>query len=127
VPRTQELKQDLEAAETAVQRFVREMSEGLVFLRDHRSVIFLGTSWALFLGAMMTGVVVTPPLSDHVFHAGAKGYGWLNGGWGVGAFFSALYAPPLIALLGSRGSIAISMGLLTVGMALSPFSPWLAV
>jgi hypothetical protein len=23
---------------------------------------------------MMTGVVVTPPLSDNVFHAGAKGY-----------------------------------------------------
>jgi len=127
LPRAAELKHDLEAAETAVQRFLREMGEGLVFLRDHRSVIFLGTSWALFLGAMMTGVVVTPPLSDHVFHAGATGYGWLNGGWGVGAFLSALYAPVLISRLGSRGSIAISMGLLTVCMALSPFSPWLAV
>ncbi len=127
VPRAAELKHDLEAAETAVQRFVREMREGLVFLRDHRSVIFLGTSWALFLGAMMTGVVVTPPLSDHVFHAGATGYGWLNGGWGVGAFLSALYAPAAIAKLGSRGSIAISMAILTVAMALSPFSPWLAL
>jgi len=127
VPRAAELRHDLEAAETAVQRFVREMSEGLVFLRDHRSVIFLGTSWALFLGAMMTGVVVTPPLSDKVFHAGAKGYGWLNGGWGVGAFLSALYAPAAIAKLGSRGSIAISMAFLTIAMALSPYSPWLAL
>ena len=127
VPRAQELKHDLEAAETAVQRFVREMSEGLVFLRDHRSVIFLGTSWALFLGAMMTGVVVTPPLSDNVFHAGAKGYGWLNGGWGVGAFLSALYAPAAIMKLGSRGSIAISMAILTIAMALSPYSPWLSL
>jgi MFS family permease len=127
MPRAAELKHDLEAAETAVQRFVREMSEGLVFLRDHRKVIFLGTSWALFLGAMMTGVVVTPPLSDNVFHAGAKGYGWLNGGWGVGAFLSALYAPAAIAKLGSRGSIAISMAILTISMALSPYSPWLAL
>jgi MFS family permease len=127
VPRAAELKHDLEAVETAVQRFVREMKEGLVFLRDHRSVIFLGTSWALFLGAMMTGVVVTPPLSDNVFHAGAKGYGWLNGGWGVGAFLSALYAPAAIAKLGSRGSIAISMAILTISMALSPYSPWLAL
>jgi MFS family permease len=123
----QELKHDLEAAETALQRFLREMGEGLAFLRDNRRVIFLGTSWALFLGAMMTGVVVTPPLSDHVFHAGAQGYGWLNGGWGVGAFLSALYAPTTIAKLGSRGSIAISMAILTVSMALSPFSPWLAL
>jgi MFS family permease len=127
VPRAAELKHDLEAAETAVQRFIREMSEGLVFLRDHRKVIFLGTSWALFLGAMMTGVVVTPPLSDNVFHAGAKGYGWLNGGWGVGAFLSALYAPAAIAKLGSRGSIAISMAVLTISMALSPYSMWLAL
>jgi len=127
VPRAAELKHDLEAAETALQRFLREMGEGLAFLRDNRRVIFLGTSWALFLGAMMTGVVVTPPLSDHVFHAGAQGYGWLNGGWGVGAFLSALYAPAAIAKLGSRGSIAISMAILTVSMALSPFSPWLAL
>jgi MFS family permease len=127
VPRAEELKHDLAAAETAIERFLREMGQGLAFLRDHPRVIFLGTSWALFLGAMMTGVVVTPPLSDNVFHAGAKGYGWLNGGWGVGAFLSALYAPAAIAKLGSRGSIAISMAILTVSMALSPFSPWLAL
>jgi MFS family permease len=72
-------------------------------------------------------VVVTPPLSDRVFHAGATGYGWLNGGWGVGAFLSALYAPFVIARVGARSSIAISMLLLTVVMALSPFSPWLAM
>ena len=127
VPRADELKHDLEAAETAVGRFLREMREGLVFLRNHRRVVFLGANWALFLGAMMTGVVVTPPLSDRVFHAGATGYGWLNGGWGVGAFLSALYAPLLIARVGARSSIAISMLLLTVVMALAPFSPWLAI
>jgi len=127
VPRAQELKHDIEAAETAVARFLREMREGLLFLRGHRRVVLLGTSWALFLGAMMTGVVVTPPLSDRVFHAGATGYGWLNGGWGVGAFLSATYAPLVIARVGARSSIAISMLLLTVVMALSPFSPWLAM
>src|SRR5271157_2994132 len=127
VPRAVELRHDLEAAETAVGRFLREMREGLVFLREHRSVVFLGTSWALFLGAMMTGVVVTAPLSDRVFHAGATGYGWLNGGWGVGAFLSALYVPALIARVGARSLIALSMLLLTFTMALAPFSPWLAM
>src|SRR6266404_405586 len=127
VPRPAELRADIVAAETAFQRFVREMREGIQFLRGHRNVVLLGISWALFLGAMMTGVVVAPPLSDKVFHAGAKGYGWLNGGWGVGAFLSALYAPALIARVGARISIALSMLLLTFTMALSPFSPWLAI
>jgi MFS family permease len=127
VPRAAELKHDLEAAESAVEKFLREMREGLEFLRGNRRVVLLGTSWALFLGAMMTGVVVTAPLSDRVFHAGASGYGWLNGGWGVGAFLSALYVPFLITRLRARSLIAISMLLLTVAMALSPFSPWLAL
>ena len=127
VPRAGELKHDLEAAETAAGKFLREMREGLVFLCNHRRVVFLGMSWALFLGAMMTGVVVTAPLSDRAFHAGATGYGWLNGGWGVGAFLSAAYVPLLIARAGSRISIALSMLVLTIAMALTPFSPWLAV
>ena len=126
VPRPAELRADIAAAETTVARFVREMREGLDFLRGHPSVVTLGVSWALFLGAMMTGVVVTAPLSDNVFHAGAVGYGWLNAGWGTGAFLSVLYAPALIASLGARRSIAISMGLLAIGMSLAPLSPWLA-
>jgi DHA3 family macrolide efflux protein-like MFS transporter len=127
VPRPQELLSDIVAAETAVQRFFRELREGLVFLRGNRNLIFLGISWALFLGAMMTGVVVTAPLSDNVFHAGAVGYGWLNAGWGTGAFFAALYAPAAIAFLGARRSIAISMGVLAVAMTLVPLSHSLAI
>jgi MFS family permease len=84
--------------------------------------VLLGISWALFLGAMVTGVVVTPSLSDRVFHAGAKGYGWLNAGWGTGAFVSALYAPLVIAKLGGRRTVAFSMALLSVSVAFAPIS-----
>jgi len=123
----QELKADILAAENQLERFWREMREGLHFLRDHRSVILLGISWALFLGAMVTGVVVTPSLSDRIFHAGAKGYGWLNMGWGGGAFLSALYAPQAIARLGGRRAIAFSMALLSVCMVCAPVMPFLVL
>jgi MFS family permease len=122
VMRPEEIKADLAAAETQLARFGREMKEGLHFLRDHRPVVMLGVSWALFLGAMVTGVVVTPSLSDRVFHAGAKGYGWLNAGWGTGAFVSALYAPQIIARIGGRRAIAFSMALLAVCVAFAPIS-----
>lgn len=127
VPRPAELRSDIIAAETQVERFVREMKDGLTFLRAHRAVIFLGISWALFVGAMTTGIVVTPSLSDRIFHAGAKGYGWLNAGWGVGAFVSALYAPKVMGWVGTRRSIAICMGLLAICMMLAPYSVWLAI
>ncbi len=40
---------------------------------------------------------------------------------------SVLYAPALIASVGARRSIAISMGLLAIAMIVVPLSPWLAV
>jgi MFS family permease len=89
--------------------------------------MLLGASWSLFLGAMLTGVVVTAPLSDRIFHAGATGYGWLNAGWGVGAFLSALYSPFLITRMGTRGAMVLSTAVVTVSMALPPYSPWLAL
>jgi DHA3 family macrolide efflux protein-like MFS transporter len=127
VPRPAELRADLLAAETAFERFVREMREGIQFLRDNRSVVLLGTSWALFLGAMLTGYVVTAPLSDRIFHAGAVGYGWLNAGWGCGAFLSAFYAPKFIRAVGARRSSAIALGSLAICMTLAPLSPALGI
>jgi len=123
VPRPAELRADIVACETAVQRFIREMREGLQFLQGKPKLMLLGVSWALFLAAMMTGVVVTPPLSDKIFHAGAVGYGWLNAGWGTGAFVASLYAPWFMNLLGTRRSIAISMGLLAISASLAPLAP----
>jgi len=95
--------------------------------KNHINIVMLGISWALFLGAMLTGVVVIGPLSDKVFHAGATGYGWLNGGWGVGAFLSTLYTSQLIAWIGARRSIAISMGALAICISVAPLSPMLAI
>jgi MFS family permease len=129
VLRPDEIRADIQAVESQLEKFWREMRTGLEFLRDHRPVVLLGISWALFLGAMVTGVVVTPSLSDRVFHAGPQGYGWLNAGWGTGAFISALYAPQLIALLGGRRAVAFSMALLAVSVAFAPISGflWLAI
>ena len=127
VRRPAELQADMVAAETAFTRFSREMRDGFAFVLHNRSLIFTGLSWALFLGAMLTGVVVTAPLSDNVFHSGAVGYGWLNAGWGVGAFVSAIYAPALIARVGGKRAIAISMGALALCMTVAPLAPALAL
>ncbi len=127
VPRPAEIHADLIAAETALERFIREFRDGVRFLRGNRNLTFLGISWALFLGAMLTGIVVTAPLSDRVFHAGAVGYGWLSAGWGTGAFLSVLYTPQLISTLGSRRAIAISMGMLAICMILAPVSMFLVL
>jgi MFS family permease len=127
VPRPAELQADMIAAETAFGKFFREMREGWEYLRGRREVVLVGISWALFLSAMMTGVVVTPSLSEKVFQKGAVGYGWLNGGWGVGAFVSAFYASRFISRFGARRAIAISLGVLAICMISAPTMPLLAL
>jgi len=125
VLRPQELRADIIAAENQLQRFWHDMREGLHFLRDHRAAVMLGISWALFLGAMMTGGVVTPSLSERIFHAGPVGYGWLSAGWGTGAFLSTLYTPQVIARLGGRRTVAFSMAVLSIAMVSAPVSGFL--
>ena len=125
VMRPQELKADILAAESQLQRFWGDMREAVHFLRDRRAVILLGVSWGLFLGAMMTGGIVNPALSDRVFHAGAKGYGWLSAGWGTGAFVSTLYTAQAISFFRGRRAVAFSMALLAVCIAVAPVSQFL--
>jgi MFS family permease len=129
VMRPAELRADIVAAENQLMQFWHEIREGLHFLREHRAVILLGMSWALFLGAMMVGGIVTPSLSDRVFHAGPKGYGWLSAGWGTGAFVSTLYTERVIKLFGGRRTTAYSMAVLSACMAVAPVSGflWLAI
>jgi MFS family permease len=95
-------------------------------LQVRPKLILLGGAWAVFLGAMLTGIVVTPPLSENIFHAGAKGYGWLNAGWGTGAFVCGLFASSLLERVSPRAAIAAAMLVLAFGMFAAPFSPWLA-
>jgi MFS family permease len=127
VLRPEELRADLLAAEGQLQRFWREMREGLHFLRDHRAAVMLGISWALFLGAMSTGGVVTPSLSERIFHAGPVGYGWLSAGWGTGAFISALFAPQVITYLGGRRAVAFSMALISMAIMCAPVAGFLVL
>jgi len=113
-------------AEGAVARFFAEMREGLSFLRGRTYVLMLGISWSLFIAGMLAQSVVSPSLSDRILHAGARGYGFLNAGWAVGAFLSAWYAPRAIRAMGARRSVAWSMSLLAISLYVMPFSRVLA-
>src|SRR5262249_23060321 len=108
-------------------RYVRDMRDTLGYLATRPYVVLLGVSWGLFIGAMLRQGVITAPLSERVLHAGAVGFGWLNGSWGVGAFLSALYAPLAIRRLGARSAVGFTMALLAMALFVLPFSTSLVV
>lgn len=121
------VREEIVEVENAVARYFHEMREGFRYIRERRYLVLLSTSWAMFLGAMLTTGVVSAPLSDRILHAGAVGYGWLNGGWAVGAFVSTTYTAWMIRKLGPRSTVAITMATLALAWYALPFSPLLAV
>jgi MFS family permease len=114
-------------AEDAWARYLHELREGVHYLRHKRYVVLLGISWAMFIAGMYTQGVATAPLSDRILHAGARGYGWLNGGWAIGAFTSTLYAPLFIRRLRGRRAVVCAMAMLAISLTVAPFSGSLAV
>jgi MFS family permease len=114
-------------AEGALAHFVHEMREGIHIIQGNRFLKFVGISWALFLGAMLTQNVVTAPLSDRILHAGATGYGWMNAGWGVGAFLSTLYTPWLVRKMQPRRAVALCMVTMSAGLLFAPHSQIVAI
>src|SRR5881409_927290 len=108
-------------------RYLHELREGLHYLRHKRYIVLLGISWSIFIASMLTQGVTTAPLSDRILHAGAKGFGWLNAGWAVGAVTSTLYAPFFIRRLHGRPSVVWGMAMLALSLILAPFSASVAI
>lgn len=107
--------------ESEVARFLHELREGMAFIRQRPQLLLVGTCWALFLGGMLSQGIITAPLSDRVLKAGAVGYGWLNCGWGVGAFLGSFVTPALIGSHGQRRAIGVSTALMGISLIALPF------
>ncbi|HEY2169169.1 MAG TPA: MFS transporter, partial [Candidatus Angelobacter sp.] len=107
--------------ESALAKFDHELKEGIAYIKLRPRLLLLGTAWALFMAGMLTQGVITAPFSDRILKSGAVGYGWLNAGWAIGAFMSAIYTPALIRGAGHRRAIGISMAVLALSLISLPF------
>ena len=128
VPRAVELRHDLEAAETAVGRFLREMREGLVFLREHPQRRLFGDELGSVPGrdddrSRGHGAAQRSRLSCR-----RHGLWMAERRMGRGRVHERALCSRADCSRGiARVRLRLSMLLLTLTMAFSPFSPWLAL
>jgi MFS family permease len=115
------IAQDGPAHESEVARFAHELKEGVAYIRRRPHLLLLGSCWALFIGGMLSQGIITAPLSDRILKSGAVGYGWLNCGWGVGAFLGAFATPAVLRDTGHRRAIGIAMAALGASLIALPF------
>src|SRR5260370_13509911 len=107
--------------DSEVARFVHELREGIAYIRLRPALLLVGSCWSLFLGGMLSQGIITAPLSERILNAGAVGYGWLNSGWGTGAFFGSFATPAVLRDTGHRRAVGISMATLGASLIALPF------
>jgi DHA3 family macrolide efflux protein-like MFS transporter len=111
----------------AFSSFRRDLRDGLSFLRGSRAVLRIGAITVFVLAGVYTLQVVTAPLTDRVLDAGAVGFGYCIGAWGLGAMAASQVGLAFVGILPERVSIAGSLLVVTVACAATPHSPTLPV
>ncbi len=72
-----------------------DLKEGFAYLRKQPQVLALGITHATMMAGVVSANVILVALANDVLHAGARGLGYLEGGWAIGAITGGLLASQL--------------------------------
>jgi DHA3 family macrolide efflux protein-like MFS transporter len=103
-----------------------DIAEGLRFLGRHPSVLALGLTNSVMMAGVISANVIVVALANDLLHSGARGYGFLQAGWALGAVAGGLVALSLPRRY-PRGLLTTALAILAVGHALFPFAGLIAV
>ena len=72
-----------------------DLKEGFAYLKQQPAVRALGITHAVMMAGVVSANVVVVALVSDVLHAGARGLGFLEAGWAIGAILGGLLASQL--------------------------------
>jgi DHA3 family macrolide efflux protein-like MFS transporter len=101
-----------------------ELKEGFVYLRKQPQVRALGVTHSTMMAGVVSANVLLVVLANDILHAGARGLGFLEAGWAIGAIFGGLVASQLPPRMRLTLYVAAMAGLAT-GHAVIPFVSFL--
>jgi len=101
-----------------------DLKEGFAYLKQEPRVRALGITHATMMAGVVSANVVLVALANDILRAGARGLGFLEAGWAVGAITGGLVASQLPAPLRLTLYVASMVGLCTGHMVI-PFVSFL--
>ncbi|HYL09966.1 MAG TPA: MFS transporter [Candidatus Acidoferrales bacterium] len=104
---------------------LRDLREGARYLREQPRVLALGITYATMLAGVISANVLIVALVKDILHSSAKGYGFVQTAWAIGAVAGGLAADP-IARRRPHALLVVAMAILAVGHAFLPFVTLLA-
>lgn len=103
-----------------------DIHEGLNYLRTQPAVLALGLTYACMMAGVISANVLIVALANNLLHVGARGYGFIESGWALGAVIGGFAAAPL-----SRWRplqvLVVALLILALGHALFPYANLLVV
>jgi MFS transporter, DHA3 family, macrolide efflux protein len=101
-----------------------DLKEGFAYLRTQPAVRALGVTHAVMMAGVVSANVVLVALANDILHSGARGLGFLEFGWALGAIFGGLIASQLPPIHRMTLYVAACLGL-AVGHLATPFVTFL--
>jgi DHA3 family macrolide efflux protein-like MFS transporter len=62
-----------------------DMKEGCGYLRQQPVVLALGVTHAILMASIVSSNIVVVALANDILHSGARGFGFIEAGWAIGA------------------------------------------
>jgi len=72
-----------------------DMKAGFGYLREQPVVVALGVTHAMLMASIVSSNVVVVALADQLLHSGARGFGFIEAGWAIGAIVGGIIASQL--------------------------------
>lgn len=105
---------------------IEDLKEGLRYLRTQPRVLALGLTYSCMMAGVLSSNVLLVALAYNLLNAGARGFGFLEAGWAIGAVSGGLAAGEL-ARRSTMGTLVLALVTLAVGHALFPYARWLGI
>lgn len=101
-----------------------DMREGFGYLREQPVVLALGVTHAILMASIVSSNVVIVALAEVVLHSGARGFGFIEAGWAIGAITGGLVTSQLPQRIRLPLYVAV-MATLAIGHVAVPFVAFL--
>jgi MFS transporter, DHA3 family, macrolide efflux protein len=72
-----------------------DMKEGWAYLREQPVVLALGITHAMLMASIVSANVVVVALANVILHSGARGFGFIEAGWAIGAIIGGIITSQL--------------------------------
>jgi len=91
-----EIGENPEVAEAGLSlEILTDMKAGWAYLREQPVVLALGVTHAMLMASIVSSNVVLVALANEILHSGARGFGFIEAGWAIGAILGGIITSQL--------------------------------